>query len=163
MSNKKRNLGNFIEEVYLNYKIHLSLVVAVVVTILYHFNIINNIKANVSNMIDLTAALLVIITLILTLLLYLNDKEEYKKKIQDKKEGSKHIYFFIFKIAISNILCTSILIIIGVLEAQVYVIKILFAFFGTYCFSYMMFGSVYMLWFTIFIVVGIDKSRERES
>lgn len=163
MSNKKRILGNFIEEVYLTYKIYLSLVVAVVVTILYHFNIINNVKANISNMIDLTAALLVIITLILTLLLYLNDKDEYKQKIQETKEGSKHIYFFIFKIAISNILCTLILIIIGVLETQVYVVKILIAFAGGYFFTFMMFGSIYMLWFTIFIVVGLDKKRERES
>lgn len=163
MSNTKNNIIDWIENIYLNYKIYISIIISVVVTTLYHFKFIKNIKGNISNMIDLTAALLVVITLILTLLLYLNDKEEYKKKMEFYKEGNQHIYYFILKITITNILSTLILIIIGILETQLYIIKLIFSLLGTYCFSYMMLGTMFMLWFTIYIVVGLNKKSNRRQ
>lgn len=161
MKHRKIEVGNWIETVYLNHRMLISLVVSGIVAMLFHLNIISNVRDNISNMIDLTAAVLVIVTLILTLLLYLNDKEEYKEKLDKYKEGNKHIYFFTFKIAITNILCTCILIMIGILEIKWYIAKLIFAFCGTYCFSYMMFGSIYMLWFAIYIVVGLNGDTEK--
>ena len=116
MKHKRINLGNILENIYLKNRVGLPLVVSGIITILFHLGIVTNIRASVSNLIDLTAALMVIITLILTLLLYLNDKEKYIKRLEEYKEGKKQIYYLIFKIIIANILSICILIFIDVLR-----------------------------------------------
>lgn len=163
MKLRKSDIGNWVETVYLSHRVIICIVVSAIVTTLFHLNIISNIRNNISNIIDLTAAVLVIITLILTLLLYLNDKDIYKEKLDKYKDGNKHIYFYTFRIAIANILCTCILIMIGILEIEIYIVKLILAFCGTYCFSYMIFGALYMLWFTIYIVVGINNNKQTMS
>lgn len=161
MKHKKMDLGNALEDIYLKNRVGLSIVVSGIITILFHLGIITNIRTSISNLIDLTAALMVIITLILTLLLYLNDKEKYIKRLEKYKAGKKQIYYLIFKIAITNIVSTCILIAIDIFKINVYSFKIVIAFVGSSFFSYMMFGTIYMLWFAIFIVIGIDSEQKK--
>lgn len=163
MGHRKINLGDVLEDIYLKNRIGLSIFVSVIITILFHLGIITHIRESISNLIDLTAALMVVITLILTLLLYLNDKDKYIKRLERHKPGKRQIYYLMFKIVMANILSTCILIMIDILEIPVYFLVISITFVGTYFFSYMVFGTIYMLWFAIFIVIGLDNEQKRMS
>ena len=68
-----------------------------------------------------------------------------------------------FQIAIANILSTCTLIMIDILEINKYIVKLVIAFWGSYLFVYMMLGAIYMLWFAIFIVIGLDNEKKKIS
>lgn len=163
MKIRSKYLKNLMEDIYLKHKWGCSVVISVIITLLFRFEIITNIKDSISNMTNLIAALMVVITLILTILLYLNDKEPFKKRFQDYGYNKIDIFYFIFKIIMTNILSTGILILIDIVRIDRYIIKILIAFCGSYIFSYMMLGTIYMLWFSIFIVIGIDEKEKKVS
>lgn len=159
----KENFEDLLEYIYIKYRIILCIIISGIVTLLYAFNVITNIRASISNLIDLTAALMVIITLILTLLLYLNDKEKYTERFKKYKVEKKQLYYLMYKISIANVLSTGILILVDILQIKVVILKYIIAFIGSYVFSYMLFGAIYMLWFTIYIVIGLDSKNDKMS
>lgn len=159
----KENIEDLLEYIYIKYRIVLCIIISGIVTLLYAFNVITNIRASISNLIDLTAALMVIITLILTLFLYLNDKEKYTERFKKYKVEKKQLYYLMYKISIANILSTGILILIEIIEIKEQIFKLIIAFIGSYVFLYMLFGAIYMLWFAIYIVIGLDNEKNKLS
>jgi len=159
----KENFEDLLEYIYIKYRIILCIIISGIVTLLYAFNVITNIRASISNLIELTAALMVIITLILTLLLYLNDKEKYTERFKKYKVEKKQLYYLMYKISIANVLSTGILILVDILQIKAVILKYIIAFIGSYVFSYMLFGAIYMLWFTIYIVIGLDSKNDKMS
>lgn len=159
----KEKFEVLLEYIYIKYRIVLCIIISSIVTFLYAFNIITNIRASISNLIDLTAALMVIITLILTLLLYLNDKEKYNERFKKYKVEKKQLYYLMYKISIANVLSTGILILINILEIKAAILKYIIAFIGSFIFFYMLLGVIYMLWFAIYIVIGLDSIKDKMS
>jgi hypothetical protein len=162
MKIKKKDLDNKLEDLILKWKNLICLSASILITVLYYFGIISNISGNLGNVVALLAAMLVVITLILTLLLYLNDKDKYKAAIEDfgVKDGKNMVYQYVYRIIIANVFCTIIAIVIGVLKTDNIIVKLVFAVMGSYSFCYLTIGSIYMLYFAIDIVSGINKEKK---
>ena len=161
MKIKKGDIYDGIEKIYLNNRIIISLVISIITTMLYVLGFVGNIKNNISNLVALSAAILVVITLILTILLYLNDKDNYRSVIEKHDMGKNEIFMFIFKIIVADIVSIMALIATGVLKIEVLGFKIIVAFIGTFFFSYMIIGALYMLWFSIYIVTWANKKTTK--
>lgn len=153
-----RNIEHFLENYIYRYRILICLVISICVTELYMRRYISDIKDNLGNLVALLSAVLVVVTLILTVLLYLNDKDRYKRAMN--VYGTNSIYQYVFCIVLSDITCIIMIILIGVLSIKVEIIKRLIAFFSTFIFCYALIGTLYVLWFAIDIVGNIDKKMD---
>ena len=159
MKIKKGDICDEIEKIYLNNRIIISFIISIIITMLYFFGFIDNIRSNIPNLVALSAAILVVITLILTILLYLNDKDSYRAVIVKHDMGKHEIFMFTFKIIVTNIVSVMVLIAIGVLKIELLWFKIIIALIGSYFFFYMILGAMYMLWFAIYIVTKVSEEK----
>lgn len=159
---KRKSFENSIEDFIYKWKMVLCAISAAIVAGLYYLGDITDIKSNLGNIVALLLAVLVIVTLILTILLYLNDKESYQKAIKANgyKDGASVIYRYVFRIILADISCILLAIIIGVVNIDYFIVKVVVAFIGIFIFSYLLIGSLYILWFAIDIIGNINKKRE---
>ncbi|MBQ7077067.1 MAG: hypothetical protein IJM91_02900 [Lachnospiraceae bacterium] len=159
---KKKSFENSMEDFIYKCKSLLCAISAVIVAGLYYWGYISDIRSNLDNIVALLSAVLVIVTLILTILLYLNDKENYQKAIKANgyKDGARVIYMYVFRIILADISCILLTILIGVVDIECNIAKVIVSFIGTYIFSYLLIGSSYILWFAIDIIGNINKKRE---
>lgn len=164
MKINKRQVGNKFEDFIIRWKMVICIFFSIIITILYYFKIVSNIRENLGNIVALLAAMLVVVTLILTLLLYLNDKEKYKDAIAEygEKNGKNMVYQYVYRIIIANILCIIIAIMIGIVQTEAIIIKLIISLVGSCSFCYLMMGSIYMLYFSIDIVSGINKEKGKK-
>lgn len=148
---------DIVEKIYLNHKRLVSSVISIITVVVYYLGWIKRITDNISNIVALDAAMLVVITLVLTILLYLGEKENFRFQLDKFSDGYKKIYSFLFYIILADIINMIILIIIAIVMFENIIQKLILCFIGMYSFSYMLLGALYMLWFSVYIVCNVEK------
>lgn len=163
--NIQKNIEIDFEDIIWKYKIVICVIFAIIISVLYKLGIIRNIKENLGNIGVLLSAIMVVVSFVLTVLMYLYDRENFRKAISrfGVKNGKDVVFQYFFRVIISCIACIFIVIAIGVLYLPFMWLKLIISFAGATVFCYSLIGSVYMLFFSIDIVANINKTEKNKK
>lgn len=151
-----------VSDFFWKFKCLIAVSISLIVLVVYLCGVRIDIRDNISNVIALLSALLVVMTLIFTVLIYLKSQDTFNRAMADV-ENSSDIYRYLCSIIVTNIVAMIVIICIGFFKTIDPVVKGVLIVVGTFSFSYSFLGTVYVLCWITGVIKIVDVAESKNS
>ena len=139
-----------------------AILIAIIALVAYVCGVRIDIRSNLSNVIALLSALLVVMTLIFTVLIYLKSQSTFNRGMASV-ENSSEIYRYLCSTIVTNIVAMAVIICIGFFETIALIVKYILIVVGTGSFSYSFIGTVYVLCWITDMIKKVDVAERKNT